>query len=59
MTSRDAIDAVVIPTGLSAPIWVQETTTWLGWLAAVLAVLIGFFRLAILVRDWRNGKQAK
>jgi len=51
------VDAVVIPTGLSAPWWVQYMTTWLGWFAAICAAIVGAGRVLMMIRDWRSGKQ--
>jgi hypothetical protein len=49
-----AIDTVIIPAGLTAPWWVQYSTTWLGWIAALAAAIVGIWRV---VQLFRNGKR--
>jgi uncharacterized cupin superfamily protein len=48
------VDSVVIPAGLSAPWWVQYSTTWLGWIAVLAAAIVGVWRV---VQLFRNGKR--
>jgi hypothetical protein len=48
------VDSVVIPAGLTAPWWVQYSTTWLGWIAALAAAIVGVWRV---VQLFRNGKR--
>jgi len=56
-TLQKVADIATIGVGGTAPIWVAISQTWLGWLAALCAALIGLIRLGIAIRDWRNGKR--
>ncbi len=51
-----AIDTVVIPAGLTAPWWVQYSTTWLGWVAALAAAIVGVWRVVQLFRNSNKGE---
>ncbi len=51
-----AIDSVIIPAGLTAPWWVQYSTTWLGWIAALAAAIVGIWRVVQLFRNSHKGE---
>jgi ABC-type uncharacterized transport system permease subunit len=39
------------------PWWVQYSTTWLGWIAALAAAIVGIWRVVQLFRSGSNGKR--
>jgi len=55
-TMFTAKDAVIIPTGLSAPVWVSEATDWLGFFIGVLTIIYFIFKNIDTYYHWRHNR---
>jgi len=47
-------DAIVIPAGISAPMWVSDATTWLGLGIAILTFLYFLFKTMDAWYQWMH-----
>jgi len=47
-------DAVVIPAGITAPVWVSNATTWLGLFIAVFTLIYTIFKVIDAWYHWMH-----
>lgn len=59
MSAKNAIDGTLGTLGVSSPIWLQYIETGSKTIVLIGGAMLVVIRVAIAIRDWRNGKQAK
>lgn len=53
-TMLTAKDVVLLPAGISAPLWVSEATTWLGLGIAILTFIYFVFKTIDAWYQWKH-----